>query len=109
MSNPGKSLREHMEKKTPDELLILDFCHLDLVCFCIITPTEPGYPIVNRKYSVVGYGYSVGISSQIGKHSLCSLERLFAIDTPILCITRFHKGIEGLMRYLVSILSTVDD
>jgi hypothetical protein len=69
-----------------DELVDLQRHHLLLIAIGIITPQKGDLSVLDTEDAIIADGDSVGISAQILKDSLGSIEGRLAIDDPLLMI-----------------------
>jgi hypothetical protein len=86
MTNPNIAIRQNMKKESSDELVDLQRHHLLLITIGIITPQKGDLCVLDTEDAIIADGDSVGISAQILKDSLSSVEWRLAVYDPLLMI-----------------------
>src|SRR5664279_113633 len=97
MPNPNIAIRQNMKKESSDELVDLQRHHLLLIAIGIITPQKGDLSVLDTEDAIIADGDSVGISAQILKDSLGSIEGRLAIDDPLLMIEASSEYLEVLL------------
>jgi len=88
-----------MEQESSDELLGLQRHDLLFVPSGVIPPSEGNRTVLESKDTVIADGDSVGISAQILKDPLGTVEGRFAIDDPFLMIKLSSEAFKGMRLF----------
>ena len=97
MTNPNIAIRQNMKKESSDELVDLQRHNLLLIAIGIITPQKGDLSVLDTEDAIIADGDSVGISAQILKDSLSSVEWRLAVYNPLLMIEPSSEYLEVLL------------
>jgi len=85
-----------MKKESSYELIGFDSHGLLFITICIVPPAERDIAVIDFEDTIIADSDPVGISAQILKDALSSVERGFAIDNPFFMVELTCEDIEDM-------------
>ena len=102
MPDLHKPIRQHMKQEPSDELIGFKGHDFRFVVIGVVPPSKRDGVVFKFHKPVVADRDPVGVSAEIIQNVLGLLERLFAVDDPVLFVQIGDQGIEGPRRRKVT-------
>jgi hypothetical protein len=84
-----------MKEEPSYELISLEIHDLLFIPICIVSPVERDITVMDFEDTIIADSDPVGISAQILKDTLCSVEGWLAIDNPFFMVELASEHIKG--------------
>ena len=94
MSNAHVAVRQNVQKEPSDEVIGLELHGLLLITVGVVPPQKGNPVVLDLEDAVITDGDPVGISAEILKDALGSIEGRFAIHDPLLMVELACKAFE---------------
>jgi hypothetical protein len=88
-----------MKEEPSYELIGLESHGLLFITICIVSPAERDITVIDFEDAIVADSDPVGISAQIFKDTLCSVERWLTIDNPFFMVELSSKDFKGMWLF----------